>query len=107
MTGGVGGSTPDDRCACLCVTQDNGFLKTVSLLVLVIKTHLLYMSATKLETEDVYRSSAYVDYARIYSLKNILFLVRTPKIRGYPGYILDYCTPRYKKNNILNFVSEF
>lgn len=30
------------------------------------------MSATKLETEDAYRSSAYVDYARIYSEKYIV-----------------------------------
>jgi len=33
-----------------------------------------------LETEDAYRSSAYVDYARIYYLKNVLFLVRHQKL---------------------------
>jgi hypothetical protein len=49
----------------------------VPLLVLAIKKFLLYMFDTKLETEDKYRSSAYVDYARIDCLKNIIFLVRT------------------------------
>lgn len=81
--------------------------KPCVVLVLVIKTHLLYMFATKLETEDAYGSSAYVDYARIDYSKNILLLVRTPTIKGCPEYILDYCTPRYRKTNILNFVSEF